>query len=89
MIVGAGAAGMAAAVSAADEGADSVVVFEKQANIGGNAIVSGGFIENLGLPEELKADNDAGYEARVLNALEDVYKRQFKKHSIRSGSVRR
>lgn len=71
VIVGAGAAGMAAAVSAADEGADSVVVFEKQANIGGNAIVSGGFIENLGLPEELKADNDAGYEARVLNALEE------------------
>ena len=25
----------------------------------------------MGLPEELKADNDAGYEARVLNALEE------------------
>lgn len=65
VIVGAGAAGMAAAVSAADEGAGSVIVFEKQSNIGGNAIVSGGFVENLGLENDLRADNDAGYESRV------------------------
>lgn len=65
VVVGAGAAGMSAAVSAAYEGADSIIVFEKQSNIGGNAIVSGGFIENLDLPEQLKAESNAGYEAHV------------------------
>ncbi len=69
VVVGAGAAGMSAAVSAAYEGAESVIVFEKQSNIGGNAIVSGGFIENLELDEDLKADNNPGYEAKVADAI--------------------
>ena len=69
VVVGAGAAGMSAAVSAAYEGAESIIVFEKQSNIGGNAIVSGGYVENLDLDEELKADNNPGYEAKIAEAI--------------------
>lgn len=70
VVVGAGAAGMSAAVSAADEGVESIIVFEKQSNIGGNAIVSGGFVPNPNLPDELKADNNPGYEAFIQDVLE-------------------
>lgn len=65
VIIGGGASGMSAATSAAYEGMESIVVFEKQSNVGGNAIVSGGFVPNTNLPTELKADNNAGYDAFV------------------------
>ena len=41
-MIGGGAAGLAAAVSAAEEGA-SVLLLEKQADVGGNTRISGGF----------------------------------------------
>ncbi|MCX5906006.1 MAG: flavocytochrome c [Deltaproteobacteria bacterium] len=41
VVIGAGGAGLAAAVSAAEKGA-SVIVLEKMPNIGGNTIISGG-----------------------------------------------
>lgn len=42
VVIGGGAAGLAAAVSAAEVGA-SVLLLEKQANVGGNTRISGGF----------------------------------------------
>jgi urocanate reductase len=43
VVVGAGGAGLAAAVTAADKGT-SVIVLEKMAAIGGNTVISGGFL---------------------------------------------
>ena len=66
IVVGAGAAGYSAALTAFDEGAQSVIVVEKAGTIGGNAIVSGGFIENL--DEELRPENNEGYR----KVIEDI-----------------
>ncbi len=63
VIAGAGAAGMTAAMTAITEGAESVIVVEKQAMTGGNAIVSGGWVENI--HEELRPENNEGYEAAM------------------------
>ena len=46
VIVGGGAAGMMAAVRASQLGAESVIVLEKTATIGGNAAISGGFYDS-------------------------------------------
>ncbi|WP_281653877.1 FAD-dependent oxidoreductase [Eggerthella sinensis] len=54
VIAGAGAAGMAAAVAAASNGASKVVVLEKGSNIGGNALVSGGYLEYVHAPANLR-----------------------------------
>ena len=45
VIIGGGAAGMAAAVTAAENGAESIIVLEKTATLGGNAAISGGFLD--------------------------------------------
>lgn len=70
VIIGAGATGMAAAVSSAERGADSVIVLEKTASIGGNAIVSGGYLEYISAPEELRPANTEGYDQIVKNLIE-------------------
>ena len=58
-VIGAGISGMASALAAAQQGA-KVVVFEKSSSMGGNALVSGGFIEYANAPEELRVEvNDA------------------------------
>lgn len=69
VIVGAGATGMAAAISSAQNGAESVIVLEKTASIGGNAIVSGGFLEYINAPEELRPQNNAGYNQMIENYI--------------------
>ena len=69
VVVGAGAAGMAAAVSAAQSGAQSVIVVETLSSIGGNAIVSGGFLEYMGAPEEILPLNNAGYDKEIESLL--------------------
>lgn len=66
VIAGAGAAGYTAAVTALDEGAESVIIVEKEGTVGGNAIVSGGFVENT--EESLRPENNEGY----TKAIEDV-----------------
>ena len=55
VVVGAGAAGMGAAIAAAQQGAH-VVMLEKNANIGGNCLVSGGFLEYITAPDEARPE---------------------------------
>lgn len=54
VIAGAGAAGMAAAIGAAQNGATKVIVLEKGSNVGGNALVSGGYLEYVNAPDDLR-----------------------------------
>ena len=54
VIAGAGAAGMGAAIGAAQNGAGKVIVLEKGSNVGGNALVSGGYLEYVHAPKELR-----------------------------------
>lgn len=53
-VAGAGAGGMGAAIAAAEAGA-KVVIVEKTSNIGGNAFVSGGLLEWIDAPQEMRA----------------------------------
>ncbi len=53
VVVGAGASGMGAAIAAAQSGA-RVVVLEKNSNIGGNCLVSGGYLEYLTAPDSAR-----------------------------------
>ena len=69
VVVGGGATGMGAAVSSAQSGAESVIVLEKAASIGGNAIVSGGYFEYISAPDELRPENTDGYKQVIENIL--------------------
>lgn len=69
VILGAGAAGMAAAVTAARMGAEKVIVMEKSCTIGGNSLVSAGFIKYTAAPEELREDMTPSYEKRLASDL--------------------
>lgn len=89
VIVGGGAAGISAAVSAAYEGMTNIVVLEKTASIGGNAIRSGGFIEDLNPSDSISIDMTDSYtkymedllaagpqdddEAKIWDSLEKKY----------------
>lgn len=55
VVVGAGASGMGAAIAAAQKG-KRVVVLEKNSNVGGNCLVSGGFLEYLAAPDEARPE---------------------------------
>lgn len=70
VVVGAGAAGCSAAVVAAQQGYN-VVLLEAASNIGGNCLVSGGLLENIFAPDELKADITEGYIAAAEKILEN------------------
>ncbi len=72
VIIGAGAAGMAAAVTAARLGAKKVAVFEKSCTIGGNSLVSAGFIKHTNAPEELREEMTESYNKRLLSDLEQA-----------------
>ncbi len=67
VVVGAGAAGMGAAIACTQKGA-KVVVFEKCANMGGNCLVSGGMMQDIDAPDELRADITDG----LKNYFEDT-----------------
>ncbi len=70
VVIGGGAAGMSAAIAAAQNGAADVVVLEKTAAIGGNAIVSGGFLEYISAPDELRTEMTDGYRQIIENILD-------------------
>lgn len=70
VICGAGASGMAAAVAAAQSGAQRVVVLEKTSNMGGNCLVSGGYLEYINPPEEMRAEMNDGFAALFEETLE-------------------
>ena len=69
-VLGAGAAGMAAAVAAGQSGA-STVVFEKSCFFGGNCLVSGGVMEHTRAPENLRAELTDGWKTYFNNRIED------------------
>ncbi|MDR1619294.1 MAG: FAD-dependent oxidoreductase [Clostridiales bacterium] len=69
VVVGAGASGMSTAVSFAQASGKSVVVLETQSTIGGNAIVSGGFLEYMDAPEALRPPTNEGYAAELESLL--------------------
>ena len=68
VVVGGGGTGITAAMTALDEGAESVIIVEKESFIGGNAIVSGGYIENLS-SEEYFAENNEGFKTYVESII--------------------
>ncbi|MEG0504647.1 MAG: FAD-dependent oxidoreductase, partial [Raoultibacter sp.] len=55
VVVGAGASGMGAALASAQSGA-RVIVLEKNSNIGGNCLVSGGYLEYLSAPDAARPE---------------------------------
>lgn len=73
VVVGAGSAGMAAALSAAQHGASSVAVFEKSASIGGNGLISAGLVSIPAVVDNLapyRADNTQIYDDYVAAFVE-------------------
>ena len=70
VIVGAGASGTVAAVNAARLGAKKVIVLEKSCNVGGNALVSGGYLEYVHAPEDLRETMTDNYTAELEANIE-------------------
>lgn len=68
VIVGGGAAGISAAVSAAYEGMTNILLLEKEAALGGNAIRSGGFIEYVHPTADIAIQTNDGY----VNTIEEM-----------------
>lgn len=63
VVVGGGAAGLAAAVTVACEGETNIILLEKEGALGGNAIRSGGFIEDLDPTDAIAIETNDGYNA--------------------------
>lgn len=76
VIVGAGIAGLSAAIEAKEAGAD-VLVLEKLGRIGGSSIISGGIVYATGSPLNKDVDDDpadmaAYYQARANGLADEV-----------------
>jgi len=71
VIVGAGAAGKVAAIFAAQRAPQGsrIVLLEKMPGIGGNAILSGGVVENPTLSSHFFPPTNAGFIARIEETL--------------------
>ena len=69
VVVGAGGAGMTAAIKAAQAG-KQVVVLEKTSNMGGNTVVCGGYLHYYYAPQELRQPMTEGYAAYFDSVLE-------------------
>ncbi len=67
VVIGSGAAGLSAAVAAAETGA-SVLVIEKQSEIGGNTLISGGYFAAVD-PKRQKAQQIDDSEALFLKQM--------------------
>ncbi len=75
VIVGAGGAGMAAAAQAAQDG-NTVLVIEKNAEIGGNTLVSGGQYQSVMPylvwdPADPDAETGVGYDGNTYNKVKE------------------
>ena len=74
VVVGAGGAGMTAAMVAAQAG-KQVIVVERTSNMGGNAVVCGGYIHYVNAPQELRQPMTEGYaeyfEGTLQRGLEE------------------
>ncbi len=89
IVIGGGGAGLAAAISAEQNGAGSVIVLEKSGMVGGDTLVSGGVYNNpyeemqskLEMTDALKAVIDAALSEEPVNdehkALQDEVRRQW------------
>ncbi|WP_417351115.1 FAD-dependent oxidoreductase, partial [Gordonibacter pamelaeae] len=73
VIAGAGAAGMGAAIGAAQSGATKVIVLEKGSNVGGNALVSGGYLEYVHAPKELRVPMTPELTNQLQSQLNSEY----------------
>ena len=73
VIAGAGAAGMGAAIGAAQCGATKVIVLEKGSNVGGNALVSGGYLEYVHAPKELRVPMTPELTNQLQSQLNSEY----------------
>lgn len=71
IIVGAGGAGLSAAVAATDEGA-SVILIEKEGYVGGNTLVSGGIFNCPDEDMQKEVEMTAGVKALVESALAET-----------------
>lgn len=69
VIVGSGASGTVAALTAARLGAKKVVVLEKSCTIGGNALVSGGYLEYVNAPDALREKMTDSYTKELADEL--------------------
>lgn len=69
VVVGAGGAGVAAALAAAQAGAQKVVVVEQASEMGGNALVCGGYLDYINAPDSLRVPMTDGYRAYYLDRL--------------------
>ena len=65
IVVGSGAAGMSAAVSAAEHGARRVLVLEKAPTLGGHTIVSTGYVSAINREKLSASEIDAACEAML------------------------
>ena len=76
VIAGAGGSGMACAIAAAQLGIGKVVMLEKSCTIGGNALVSGGYLEYVNAPDDLRPEmtdsNRAELEEQIKAAPEFI-----------------
>lgn len=71
VIVGAGGAGLTAAIAAAQRGAKDVVVLEVSSSVGGNTLVSGGALSYPNAPEDLRHDMSDSYRAYFEQVMDD------------------
>lgn len=68
VVIGAGASGLGGAIAAA-QGGKHVLVLEKNSNIGGNCLVSGGYLEYLTAPGEARPEMTSGFDRYVEDVL--------------------
>ena len=76
VVVGAGGAGIAAAAQAAQDG-NTVLVIEKNAQVGGNTLVSGGQYQSVMPylvwdPEDPDAETGVGFDGQTYNKVKSV-----------------
>lgn len=72
VIIGAGGAGLAAAVEAADNGAENIIVLEKTAAIGGTSFISQGMISGYDTQIQLANDVHITYEQMYDNLMNNA-----------------